>query len=186
MFAEFTYGVPHTPVLSALHPELPVFVLNGLSKLLALPDLKLGWIALNDIASERYAERLEVLNDTFLSANSLTQFMLPALFEKGWGFVEQQREHVRRNFDLALKVLTQCSAINVNKPDGGYNLFCQVRGWDEEELVLHLLEHGVLVHPGYFFNYERETHIMISCLTKTEQLELGLSKLIAAINATAN
>jgi alanine-synthesizing transaminase len=35
VFAEFTYGVAHTPVMTALHPELPVFVLNGLSKLFA-------------------------------------------------------------------------------------------------------------------------------------------------------
>ena len=54
--------------------------------------------------------------------------MLPTLFEKGWGFVMQQREHVRRNFDLALKMLASCSAINLNKPDGGYNLFCRGAG----------------------------------------------------------
>jgi alanine-synthesizing transaminase len=137
---------------------------------------------MNDVASAHYAERLEVLNDTFLSANSLTQFMLPALFEKGWDFVMQQREHVRRNFDLALRLLARCSAISLHKPDGGYNLFCTVRGWDDEEaLVLHLLERGVLVHPGYFFNYERGAHIMISCLTKTEQLEVGLTKLMEAL-----
>ena len=65
--------------------------------------------------------------------------------------------------------------------------FAGVQGWhDEEALVLNLLEHGVLVHPGYFFNYERGAHIMLSCLTKTDQLELGLNKLIAAINAVAN
>jgi aspartate/methionine/tyrosine aminotransferase len=185
VFAEFTYGATHTPVMSALHPDLPVFVLNGLSKLFALPDLKLGWMALNEVAGARYAERLEVLNDTFLSANSLAQHMLPALFEQGWDFVTQQREHVRRNIDLSLTLLAGCSAIKTHKPDGGYNLFCQVQGWDDEEaLVLHLLAQGVLVHPGYFFNCEQRmdiAHIMISCLTKAEQLEAGLMKVVGAI-----
>ena len=182
VFAEFTYGVAHTPVMSALHPELPVFVLNGLSKLFALPDLKLGWIAMNAVASAQFGERLEVLNDTFLSANSLTQFMLPALFEQGWDFVTQQREHVRRNFDMALRLLAECRAIRLHKPDGGYNLFCEVQGWDDEEaLVLHLLAHGVLVYPGYFFNYERGAHIMISCLTNPVQLQAGLERLVRAL-----
>jgi aspartate/methionine/tyrosine aminotransferase len=186
VFAEFTMGVAHTPVMSALHPELPVFVLNGLSKMFALPDLKLGWIAMNALASQRYAERLEMLNDTFLSANYLTQFMLPTLFERGWDFVEQQREHVRRNMKLALEMLAQCNAIKAHMPDGGYNLFCEVLGWgdapgSEEALVLHLLERGVLVHPGYFFNCEQGAHVLISCLTETTQLQAGLERLVAAL-----
>ncbi|NJM42196.1 MAG: pyridoxal phosphate-dependent aminotransferase [Anaerolineae bacterium] len=186
VFAEFTVGVAHTPVMSALHLGLPVFVLNGLSKMFALPDLKLGWIAMNEQASEYYAERLEVLNDTFLSANYLTQFMLPTLFERGWDFVTQQREHVRRNMNLALEMLAQCSAIKTRLPDGGYNLFCEVLGWDnapgsEDALVLHLLQQGVLVHPGYFFNCTQGAHILISCLTETTQLQAGLERLIAAL-----
>jgi DNA-binding transcriptional MocR family regulator len=60
-----------------------------------------------------------------------------------------------------------------------------VQGWDDEEaLVLHLLAQGVLVHPGYFFNSEQRTdmaHIMISCLTKSEQLEAGLRKVVGVL-----
>src|SRR5262245_52331517 len=55
VFAEFPYHVPATPPLGALHPDLPVFHLNGISKLFALPDLKLGWIALSGPAREEYA-----------------------------------------------------------------------------------------------------------------------------------
>jgi len=180
VFAEFTYQVPRTPVFTELHPELPVFVLNGISKLFALPDLKLGWIALNGRAANEYAERLDILNDTFLGANSLTQFMLPTLFERGWGFVDQQRAYVHANVDLALAALAGHSRISAQAPDGGYNLFCAVEGWDDEEaLVLHLLEHGVLVHPGYFFNHAAErAHIMISCLTRPDVLRRGLDILI--------
>jgi DNA-binding transcriptional MocR family regulator len=59
-----------------------------------------------------------------------------------------------------------------------------VHGWhDEEELVLHCLRHGVLVHPGYFYGYERGAHIMLSCLTATPQLEAGLDRLIHALKA---
>lgn len=183
VFAEFCYRLPNTPPIGALHPELPVFHLNGISKLFALPDLKLGWIALN-AAARPFADRLELLNDTFLGSNALTQHMLPTLFSEGMGFVAQMGERVRHNIDLALARLATCPALRVQPPDGGYYLFPEVLGWDdEEELVLHCLRHGVLVHPGYFYGYERGAHIMLSCLTETEQLMQGLDRLIAALDS---
>ncbi len=183
VFAPFTYRAPHTPPLGALHPELPVFQLNGISKMFALPDLKLGWIALN-AAARPFADRLELLNDTFLGANALTQHMLPTLFEQGGTFVAEMHQHMRSNLALALERLAACEQITVQPPDGGYYLFPQVHGWhDEEELVLHCLRHGVLVHPGYFYGYERGAHIMLSCLTATPQLEAGLDRLIRALKA---
>ncbi|WP_029214681.1 pyridoxal phosphate-dependent aminotransferase [Kallotenue papyrolyticum] len=181
VFAEFTYRQPTTPPIGALHPELPVFHLNGISKLFALPDLKLGWIALN-AAARPFADRLELLNDTFLGANALTQHMLPALFAAGGDFVRAMRERVRCNLDLALERLSACPVLRVHAPDGGYYLFPEVLGCDdEEELVIHCLRHGVRVHPGFFFGYERGVHIMLSCLTRTEQLEAGLTRLLAAL-----
>ncbi len=143
VFAEFTYRVAHVPPLGALHPALPVFHLNGISKLFALPDMKLGWIALSGPARERYGDRLELLNDTFLSANTLTQAMLPHLFAHGWSFVEAMRERVRQNLDVALAELASCSRLRIQPPDGGYYLFPEVLSVrDEEALVLRLLEHG--------------------------------------------
>jgi aspartate/methionine/tyrosine aminotransferase len=181
VFAEFCYRLPATPPIGALHPELPVFHLNGISKLFALPDLKLGWIALN-AAARPFADRLELLNDTFLGSNALTQHMLPDLFTQGMGFVAQMGGRVRRNIDLALDRLAACPLLRVQPPDGGYYLFPEVLGWDdEEELVLHCLRQGVLVHPGYFYGYERGAHIMLSCLTETEQLITGLDRLVAAL-----
>jgi alanine-synthesizing transaminase len=94
------------------------------------------------------------------------------------------RAHIRANLDLALEMLARSSRIHAQPPDGGYYLFPEVSGWhDEEELVLHLLDHGVLVHPGYFYGYERGEHIMISCLTVHERLREGLEQLLAGVEA---
>ncbi len=184
VFAPFTYRAPHTPPVGALHPDLPVFHLNGISKMFALPDLKLGWIALN-AAARQFADRLELLNDTFLGANALTQHLLPTLFEQGSAFINHMHGHMRSNLDLAIERLAACERVTVQPPDGGYYLFPLVHGWDdEEELVLHCLRHGVLVHPGYFYGYERGgAHLMLSCLTATAQLEAGLERLVRALQA---
>jgi aspartate/methionine/tyrosine aminotransferase len=185
VFAEFTYRAPTTPPLGALHPELPIFHLNGISKMFALPDLKLGWIALSGPANERYGARLELLNDTFLGANSLTQAMLPALFTEGWSFVEAMRARVHANLDLALGLLAGNELLRVRPPDGGYYLFPAIPGCDDEEqLVVRLLDHGVLAHPGFFYGYERGTHLMLSCLTEPARLAEGLERLIEGIAET--
>jgi aspartate/methionine/tyrosine aminotransferase len=185
VFAEFTYDAPYTPPLGALHPELPVFHLNGISKFLALPDLKLSWITLSGSAPSTYADRLELLNDTFLGANMLTQSMLPALFHHGEGFVASMRGQIRANLDVALQRLSRCTRVRVRPPGGGYYLFVEVIGWDdEEELILYLLDRGVLVHPGFFYSYERGTHIMLSCLTEPTRLAEGLDYLITALESS--
>jgi aspartate/methionine/tyrosine aminotransferase len=183
VFAEFPYGVAHVPPVGALHPALPVFTLNGISKMFALPDMKLGWIALNTPAHVRYSERLEVLNDTFLSAGGLIQSMLPQLMAGAGSFLDHMRAQIRAGIDIALDMLSGCPHIEARPPDGGYYLFPAIRNWpNEEELVIHLLDHhGVLVHPGYFYSYERGAHLMISCLTEHTTLREGLARLIDGV-----
>ena len=161
-----------------------MFHLNGISKLFALPDLKLGWIAMSGPARERFGARLELLNDTFLGANGLSQAMLPDLFERGWPFVQQMTARVRSSIDMAIGRLARVPSLDVRAPDGGYYLFPRLRRVaDEEELVLHLLRHGVLVHPGFFYSYERGAHLMISCLTEPAQLAAGLDRLAEGLEA---
>lgn len=184
VFAPFTYGVATAPPLAGLHPQLPVFLLNGISKLFALPDLKLGWIALNPRAQLRYAERLELLNDTFLGASSMTQAMLPAIFAAGMPFVAAMVNQVRRNLDLALAQLGGLQQVEVKPPDGGYYLFPSVHGSkNDETLALFLLERGVLVHPGYFYGDSSGSRIMLSALTAPAQFAAGLERLIGAFAA---
>jgi aspartate/methionine/tyrosine aminotransferase len=182
VFAEFTYRATHTPPLGALHPTLPIFHLNGISKLFALPDMKLGWIVLSGSAFE-YRDRLELLNDTYLSASSLVQYMLPTLFEQGMPFVTAMTQRVRDSLYRAIEVMGHSRYLKVTPPDGGYYLFPKVETWsDEEALALYLLEQGVLVHPGYYYGYEGAgAHIMVSCLTEPETLFKGLEILVRAL-----
>lgn len=185
VFAPFTYGVPATPPAGTIHPDLPIFHLNGISKLFALPDLKLGWIACNKPAQAVYGDRLELLNDTFLGANSLTQHMLPTLFEQGAKFVAHMVRRVQTNIDAALQQFATCPALAAQPPDGGYYLFpaVAVQGWDdEEELVLALLEQGLLVHPGYFYGDVSGSHIMLSALTEPDTFKSGIERLCTMLN----
>jgi len=183
VFSEFPSGVTNIPPFGILHPELTVFHLNGISKMFGLPDLKLGWIALSGADLKDYVKRLELLNDTYLGANYLVQSMLPVIFDEGLSFVEQIRARFRSGIDIALELLSKNNKIKVCRPDGGYYLFPEIKTLnDEEELVLHLLKNrGILVHPGYFYDCEHGTHIMISCLIEKEKLIEGIKRIVAAI-----
>lgn len=143
-----------------------------------LPDLKLGWAALNDQAAACFGERLELLNDTFLGANSLTQHMLPLLFDRGGPFVERMIARVRDNLDHALAAFATHQRLRARPPDGGYYLFPEVSGGeDEESLVLRLLDGGLSLHPGYFYGYEQGTHLMLSALTEPASFRAGVDRL---------
>lgn len=183
VFAPFSYAAPAVPPLGALHAELPVFTLNGISKLFALPDMKLGWVALNG-AARGFGARLELINDTFLGANSLSQHLLPTLFARGGPFVELMVARVRANLELALERLDGHPRLRARAPEGGYYLFPAVGGApDEEAMALMLLEHGVLAHPGYFYGEVPGAHLMLSALTEPRQFAAGIERLAAILAA---
>jgi aspartate/methionine/tyrosine aminotransferase len=181
VFAEFPYGVASVPPLAALMPDLPIFTLNGISKMFALPDLKLGWIAMTPSARHRYAENLEVINDTLLGANALAQTLLPVLMRDGMAFVATQRAIITANIAMVLAQL-HAAGLSVRIPDAGYYLCVELPIiCDEEDVVLHLLRHGVFVHPGYFFGATLKSYLVISCLVAMPQLQQGVERLITAL-----
>ncbi|MGB5158620.1 pyridoxal phosphate-dependent aminotransferase [Desulfobacterium sp. N47] len=183
VFSEFSCAAEYVAPFGTLHPELTVFHLNGISKMFGLPDLKLGWIATSGAGSKDFEKRLDLLNDTYLGANYMTQSMLSSIFSEGTDFVRQMRERICTNIDLAVQLLLQHPDITVTRPEGGYYLFPKIKNReDEEKLVLHLLSSKrVLVHPGYFYDCEDNVHIMISCLTETKKLAEGVKRIVAAI-----
>jgi len=131
-----------------------------------------------------YSGRLELLNDTFLGANSLTQHMLPQLFATGMPFVNSMIARVRDNLDAALSTFSHHRCLRARAPDGGYYLFPAVDGWDDEEaLALHLLDHGVLAHPGFYYGDVSGAHLMISALTEPAAFREGVARIAAALGA---
>ena len=56
-------------------------------------------------------------------------------------------------------------ACRVLRSDGGWYAVLQVPSLEsEEDLVLRLLDDGVLAHPGYFFDFPRESFLVVSLL----------------------
>lgn len=180
VFSEFVYQ-PVTGGSGSVLCGLK-FKLNGLSKMFALPQMKLGWITVAGDSKkvESAVDRLETIADTFLSTHSAIQMAVPMIFQEGRVFQMEYKKEVAVRRNLALNILRQSDKIGFVEPQGGFYAMVKIEtGGSEEEFVIDLMrKKGVFVHPGYFFDYEKGTHCVISFLLNRKDLEAGLTRLV--------
>jgi alanine-synthesizing transaminase len=159
-----------------------VFGLGGLSKSVGLPQVKLAWIGVAGPAGaiDAALARLELACDTYLSVSTPAQLAAAELLERGASIRRQIQARVARNH-AALQ--TQASAVPACTPlaaDAGWYAVLQVPSFgSEEDLVVDLLRtEGVVVHPGYFFDFPRESFLVVSLLAREEAFAPGLSRVL--------
>lgn len=183
VFSEFYFGKGAFPRPIALEKPKLCFTLNGLSKMLALPGLKLSWIAVSGEATltTPALDRLETIADTFLSCHTPIQEALPRLFQEGRPFLEGYRREVKRRRDLAISLLEEESALRFHPPQGGFYMTLSVQKkmpFDEENFVIRLMEEeGIFLHPGYFYDDESGMHLVLSFLNQEPELREGIGAL---------
>ena len=156
------------------------FSMSGLSKVAGLPQMKLGWIVVNGPSPwrEEAFEKLEWIADTYLSVSTPVQCAAGRLLQAGDDVQRQIRERSVANLAVARKALNG-SAANLLHVEGGWYVILQVpRVRSEEEWALGLLANeGVLVQPGYFYDFESEAYLVASLLTEPSTFEFGFAGL---------
>ncbi len=160
--------------------EALVFVLNGLSKIAGLPQLKLGWIVVAGPESLKRAalERLEMIADTFLSVATPVQLACRELLASSATVRDQIRERTRSNLSTLRRVL-EGSAAECLRVEGGWYAAVRLPGIkSEEDWALGLLEsRNVLMHPGYFYDFLDEPFLIVSLLTPAGAFRDGVVRL---------
>ncbi len=154
------------------------FALDGLSKRLGLPQMKLGWIVSSGPERElREAEdRLEIIADAYLSAGTPIMNALPTLLPSATDFAERCRRRLRENIARLRLILEEDdSPHRVLTCHGGWTAIIESpRLQSEEELALGLLrEEGLWSQPGYFFDMEREAFFTASLILEPDALQRG-------------
>jgi aspartate/methionine/tyrosine aminotransferase len=149
------------------------FVLSGLSKVLALPQLKLGWMVVLGPQAERdeALRRLEVVADTYLSVGTPVQRALPELLAARADVQRRILDRVLGNARVLDEALSAAGGVARRLPaDAGWYAVIEVpRTENEDAWVLRLLaEDGLLVHPGWFFDMPRDGFLVISLLPEPE------------------
>lgn len=163
--------------------KIPIFTLNGISKTLALPQMKLGWIICScpDTIKREVYEALEIIADTYLSVNTPVQIALPDLFK--YKDIIQQEVQIRilNNLEFATEKLNNCPILTPNIPEGGWYLVLKINdsSLDEEEVVCNLLmETGVYVHPGSMFRFPEENYLVLSLLAEENTFQEGFNRIV--------
>jgi alanine-synthesizing transaminase len=161
--------------------DVLVFSLGGLSKSVGLPQVKLGWIAIAGPPSvvSQTLERLEVVCDTYLSVSTPVQLAAAELLDRGRAIRSQISERLRANYQRLNELAGSWPSCRVLPSAGGWYAVVQVPTLRaEEDLVVDLLnEDGVLVHPGYFFDFPRESFLVVSLLVPDGSFTTGTERL---------
>jgi alanine-synthesizing transaminase len=158
------------------------FTMSGISKISGLPQMKLAWLAVSGPAEQKREAlaRLEVIADTFLSMNAPVQLAAPALLAQRHGFQEQLLARVRNNLaelDSQLAGQKECSRLELEA--GWYATLRVPVTRPDEDLALELLEeNGVYLHPGHFYDFVGEGHLVISLITPERDFSEGLERVL--------
>jgi alanine-synthesizing transaminase len=166
------------------------FSLGGLSKSAGLPQLKLGWIGFGGPSSkvDEALAAYEVIADTYLSVSTPVQAAAADLIERGTAIRAQILVRVRRNLEALRKLAAAHPSVSVLRVEGGWSAVVQVPQLRaEESLVLELLDKDdVLVHPGYFFDFDREAFVVVSLLVEPAAFDRAVTRLLSrAAGATS-
>jgi aspartate/methionine/tyrosine aminotransferase len=184
VFADYPLGDRH-PGVEGFGICL-TFRLGGLSKSAGLPQLKLGWIAVEGprpLVDDALA-RLEFICDTYLSVSTPVQVAAPELIAAGAVPRARILERVRANYATLRRLCTSCPTVDLLHVDAGWSAVLRVAATaSEEEITLDLLERdGVIVYPGFFFDFPREAFLIVSLLPAPSAFAAGVQAVLGRVD----
>ncbi len=167
--------------VAAAQAGVLTFSLSGLSKIVGLPQMKLGWMLVGGPSPlvDGALKRLELISDTYLSVGTPVQLASPALLGMREGVQHQIRIRLQHNLDQLRQLIGTVPQLRCIQPEGGWYAILQMpRLCSEEEWSLALLrDHQVLVQPGYFYDFESEAFLVISLLTEPGTFREGTRRI---------
>ena len=159
-------------------PKCPIFWLNGLSKAVGSPQLKLGWMAFY-APREKFEEiraALEFVEDAYLSVSSPAQSLARPTLAASAAYESRIRERLLQNWNTLREAFPSKYCPEVL---GGWYAVVRL-GEDDEELTLRLLrEKHVLVQPGFFFDFDEDGWVVISLLQEPAQFKEAIRRIKA-------
>lgn len=157
--------------------DVPVFFLGGFSKSVGSPELKLGWMAYRTgKLGDLLMSAVEYVADAYLSVASPAFALAAPMLGKSLGYERTVEARIRGNWSV-LRVRFPLADV---LPDvqGGWYAALHFDGFDDEELTLRLLRKaGVLVQPGFFFDFDGDGWIVLSLLADPETFSEAVEKI---------
>lgn len=172
-------------------PDILTFALDGLSKNLCAPGVKIAWLEVSgpeSLVAEAKA-RLDIIADAFLPFSDILAAQLPGFLEKIPPQLAQTRGRCAANLATLQGLVGEdpASPVTVMAPQGGWNVLLRFPAHiDEDELVEKLLkDFGIYCQPGYFFDLPFAGTISLSLLLAPESLCENAAKVLRTITASS-
>jgi alanine-synthesizing transaminase len=177
------FELKKTPITTfAANSEALTFTMSGLSKICGLPQMKAAWLVVSGPEALKVdaLARLEVIADTYLSMGAPTQWAMPTLLGQRHAFQKQVIDRVSENLselDRQLARQKSCSRLEV---EGGWNAVIRVPATlSDEDLALELLAtQSVYIHPGHFYDFPSDGHLVLSLIIPSQTFRDGLRSLL--------
>jgi alanine-synthesizing transaminase len=181
VFLDYAHHGQPRPSFTA-NQDVLTFTLSGLSKISALPQMKVAWVAVSGPPAETASAlaRLEVIADTYLSMNAPLQWATPVLLDQRTSLQKQLLDRVRGNLaelDRQLAKQKTCERLDV---EGGWYAILRVPVTkSDEDLAVELLqEKSVLVHPGHFYDFPSDGYLVLSLITPAAEFGEGVNRIL--------
>lgn len=183
VFWDYNDTCSFQPVQSAVNRcKTLTFVLNGFSKMVALPQVKLGWIVVSGEKKQLgiAKKRLEMLLDFYLSVSAQSQYAVGGLLALRHAIQGQIKNRIAFNQKELNRNLAETENCRMLLREGGWYAVVEIDDqWEDDARVATLLsEDRTLVHPGYFYDFHREGFIVISLLTQVDLFKQGIRALV--------
>jgi aspartate/methionine/tyrosine aminotransferase len=161
------------------------FTLSGISKISALPQMKLAWVVTSgpEQLVAQAGARLEIISDTFLSMNAPVQLAAPVLLDQRKQVQPILLDRLRVNLaelDRQIAATPSCTRLNL---EGGWYAVLRVPALQSDEsLAIELLrETAVIVHPGHFYDFPNDGYLVLSLITEPEVFREGVARFLRRI-----
>jgi alanine-synthesizing transaminase len=187
VFLDFAHdGRPRSSFVS--NRDALTFSLSGLSKVSGLPQMKLAWMVVSgpDELAEAAVERLEMIADTYLSVSTPVQLAAPAFLDQRRRIHSQLMERTRANL-AEVDGRLRGTALRRLEVEGGWYavLRVPVTGADEDLAIALLENESVVVHPGHFYDFATEGHLVVSLLAPQEEFSQGIGRIVESAAKSA-
>ena len=167
--------------------DVLTFVLSGLSKVVALPQMKLAWIWTGGPEDQRRdaLARLEQVGDVFLSVGAQVQHAAAQLLDLAPSLQKAIRKRLIDNSELLKEAIPNSAALEALPTEGGWYavLRCPEVQSSEEWALAFLNADDTHVHPGYLFDFPRDAYLVVSLLTPTKIFERGIRRMLSRVEA---
>ncbi|MCX7834322.1 MAG: pyridoxal phosphate-dependent aminotransferase [Ignavibacteria bacterium] len=166
--------------------NIPIFILNGLSKIAALPQVKLGWIyfTASNNQKEKIRKILEFICDIYLSVNTPITNGAPEILKSYKTIQSKIKERIESNLRYLNRVVKSSKKLKFLNYEGGWYAIIKVKDKiDDDYFTLKALrEKYVFLYPGYFYEFDKDGYLVISLIIPEMDFREGIERILQICN----